>query len=63
MKAIFAVMNTTRAVVEIIRKIRPYFHYCLSSVHHCEDRFHSRFYPQFTYMIFIYSQSFKLKMA
>ena len=22
---------------------RPYFHYCLSSAHHCEDHFHSSF--------------------
>ena len=35
---------------------RPYFHYCLSSAHRCEDHFHSRLYPQFKYMTFIYSQ-------
>ena len=34
---------------------RPYFHYCLSSAHYCEDHFHSRLYPQFKYMTFIYS--------
>ena len=34
---------------------RPYFHYCLSSAHHCEDHFHSYLYPQFKYMTFIYS--------
>ena len=28
---------------------RPYFHYCLSSAHYCEDHFHSRLYPQFTF--------------
>ena len=31
---------------------RPYFHYCSSSVHYCEDHFHSRLYPQFKYMTF-----------
>ena len=34
---------------------RFYFHYCLSSAHYCEDHFHSRLYPQFKYMTFIYS--------
>ena len=34
---------------------RPYFHYCLSSAYYCEDHFHSRLYPQFKYMTFIYS--------
>ena len=24
---------------------RPYFHYCLSSAHYCEDHFHSHNYP------------------
>ena len=38
---------------------RPYFHYCLSSVHNCEGHFHIPFVQlQFTYMIFIYLQSF-----
>ena len=23
---------------------RPYFHYCLSSVHYCEDRFNNQLY-------------------
>ena len=36
---------------------RPYFHYCLSSAHYCEDHFHSPLYPQFKYMTFIYSIS------
>ena len=52
MKAIFAVMNTTKAVVKRpekkFRPVRdlayqsfmPSFHHCLSSVHYCEDRFH-----------------------
>ena len=35
-----------------------HFHYCSSSVHYCEDHFHSRLYPQFKKMIFIYSQPF-----
>ena len=41
---------------------RSYLHYYLSSVHNCEDRFHIRFFTvtQFTYMIFIYLQSFRL---
>ena len=30
-------------------------HYCLSGAHYCEDHFHSRLYPQFKYMTFIYS--------
>ena len=34
---------------------RPYFHYCSSSAHYCEDQFHSGFYPQFKYMTFIHS--------
>ena len=34
---------------------RPYFHYRSSSGHYCEDHFHSRLYPQFKYMTFIYS--------
>ena len=40
---------------------RPYFHYYLSSAHYIEDRFHSRLYPQFKYMTFIYSQPFSDK--
>ena len=35
--------------------LRPYFHYCSSSAHYCEDHFHSGFYPQFKYMTFIHS--------
>ena len=40
MGEIFAVINTTYVVVKIRpeKKFRPYFHYCLSSAHHCEDR-------------------------
>ena len=38
---------------------RPYFHYCLSSAHYCEDHFHSCLYPQFKYMTFIYSYLFR----
>ena len=34
---------------------RPYIHHCSSSVHYCEDHFHSRLYPQLTYMTFINS--------
>ena len=34
---------------------RPYFHCCSRSGHYCEDHFHSRLYPQFKYMTFIYS--------
>ena len=34
---------------------RPYFHYCLSNAHYCEDHFYSRLYSQFKYMTFIYS--------
>ena len=34
----------------IYLNFRPYFHYCLSSAHHCEDHFHSCLYPQFKYM-------------
>ena len=34
---------------------RSYFHYCSSSAYYCEDHFHSRLYPQFKYMTFIYS--------
>ena len=34
MKVIFAVMNRPEFF------FRPYFHYCLSSVHYREDRFH-----------------------
>ena len=34
---------------------RPYFHYCSSGAHSCEDHFHSRLYPQLKYMTFIYS--------
>ena len=58
MKAIFAIMNTTWAVVKIrpekkiqacsgfksrtgLNFFRPYFHYYSSSVHYCEDRFHT----------------------
>ena len=37
---------------------RPYFHYCSSSVHYCEDHFHSRLYPHFKYMTSIYSKPF-----
>ena len=50
MKEIFAVMNTTRAVVKMRpeKKFRPvwnffsgpYFNYSSSSVHNCEDLFH-----------------------
>ena len=40
-----------------LKFFRPYFHYCLSSLHCCEDHFHL-FNPQFTSMIFIYSQLF-----
>ena len=31
---------------------RPYFHYCLSSAHRCEDHFHSPHYSvvQFTHV-------------
>ena len=43
MKVIFALLK------------QAYFHYCLSSAHHCEDHFHSCLYPQFKYMTFIYS--------
>ena len=39
---------------------RPYFHYCLSSAHYCEDHFHSGLYPQFKCMTFIYSRPFKI---
>ena len=42
---------------------RPYFHYCLSSAHYCEDHFHSRLYPQFKYMTLIYSSPFKLNIG
>ena len=28
------------------------------SAHYCEDHFHSRLYPQFKYMTFIYSSPF-----
>ena len=38
--------------------LRPYFQYCSSNAHYCEDPFHSRLYPQFKYMTFIYSQPF-----
>ena len=50
MKEIFAVMNTTRAVVKMRPEKKfwpvrnffsgPYFHYSSSSVHYCEDLFH-----------------------
>ena len=32
---------------------------CSSGVHYYEDRSYSRLYPQFKYMTFIYSQTFK----
>ena len=39
---------------------RPYFYYCLSSVHYCEDHFHIHFFIRNTHMSFlcIYSHSF-----
>ena len=36
---------------------RPYFYYCSSSVHYCEDRFHIHA-SHFKYMTFIYSLTF-----
>lgn len=37
---------------------RPYFYYCLSRVHYCNDHFSNSFLkPKFTHMIFIYLQS------
>ena len=44
MKAIFAVMNTTWAVVKIRPDFSDHFYYCSSSVHYCEDRFHIRIF-------------------
>ena len=47
----------------IYLNFRPYFHYCLSSAHHCEDHFHPRLYPQFRYMTIIYSLPSKLEIV
>ena len=38
-EANLAVMNTTRSRAAL-NFFRSYFHFCLSSVHYCEDRFH-----------------------
>ena len=47
------VMGSNPVQAEIF--FRPYFHYCQSSAHYCEDHFHSRLYSQFKYITFIYS--------
>ena len=44
MKAIFAVMNTTWAVVKIRPDFSDHFYYYSSSIHYCEDRFHIRIF-------------------
>ena len=44
-----------KTLISTQKIFRPYFHYCLSSAHYCEDHFHSHLYPQFKYMTFIYS--------
>ena len=42
----------------IMTTLRPYFHYCLSYVHNCEDRFHIHVFIRSSNMPFKYSQSF-----
>ena len=37
---------------------RPYFHYCLSSVHYCEDRFHIYFLNRNSHIWFSYVHNF-----
>ena len=33
------------------QNIGPYFHYCLSNVHYCEDHFHVHFFVRSSHMI------------
>lgn len=56
---IIAVMNSSYAVVKLIRL---FFHYCSSSIHNCDDHTHlqSFFESLFKFMIFIHSHSFMI---
>ena len=42
MTSVIPVQRSTNWANKLIRSLyfRPYFHYCLSSVHYCEDHFH-----------------------
>ena len=54
------ILVSQRSWVQILYRLefffffRPYFHYCLSSAHYCEDHFHLCLYPQFKYDFHIF---------
>lgn len=51
MRTIFAVLNITWALVKII--FRRYLRYCISSVHHGEDRSHNHFFIRSSHVRFL----------
>ena len=60
MQAIFVVMSTTsRAGLNYFQVL--FFHYCLSSFHSCEDRFHIPCFIRSSPIWFLYIYSQKLR--